>query len=310
MQLLYYFPATGIHLLKCKGMVDGFRNLRPKVYEAQMVYSPIQVSNVLTVSSGQVSFPVQNLYSFTDLSYLTTAWKLEQGGLTIASGNTNASLPPRSAGTVQIAVPADALAYADTLQLDFIHPDGRDILAYQFAWTNTASGSQLNSTLPAGLPIPTLNLITRKTVTDPGYGWSEVLRYPASLTSVVLTPANATNLAQLQALSATVIGGTNGTQVLGQLQAGYTNNQFSYSLTMERQQLDGPGSWAGISRCPPIATIFPGTGRRAGRSIPLSASAAPAARRRPTRRMRITRGWTCRTTSISTRQNMIAIGRA
>ena len=49
-----------------------------------------------------------------------------------------------------------------------------------------------------------------------------MLRYPASLTSVVLTPANATNLAQLQSLSATVIGGTNGTQVLGQLQAGYT----------------------------------------------------------------------------------------
>ena len=62
------------------------------------------------------------------------------------------------------------------------------------------------------------------------------MRYPASLTSVVLTPANATTLAQLQTLSATVIGGTNGTQVLGQLQAQYADNQFAYSL-----------QWSGIS---------------------------------------------------------------
>ena len=79
-QLLYSFPATGVHLLKLKGMVDCFRNPRPSVYEAQMIYSPIQISNVLTVSSGQASFPVKNLYSFTDLSWLTMAWKLERGG--------------------------------------------------------------------------------------------------------------------------------------------------------------------------------------------------------------------------------------
>ena len=234
-QLLYYYPATGIHLLKLKGMVDGFRNERPNVYEAQMIYSPIQVSNVLTVSSGHVSFPVTNLYSFTDLSYLTMAWKLERAGATIASGNANASLPPRSHGMVPISVPANALAYADTFQVDFIHPDGRDIVANQFTLTNTVAGPQVNPTLPAGLPIPTFNLITRKTVTDPGY-WETVLRYPASLTSVALTPANATNLSQLQSLSATVIGGTNGTQVLGQLQAQYAGNQFSYSL-----------QWSGLS---------------------------------------------------------------
>jgi autotransporter-associated beta strand protein len=235
-QLLYFFPNTGIHLLKLKGMTDGFRNARPNVYEAQMIYSPVQLSNVLTVASGQVSFPVRNLYSFTDLSCLTMAWKLDRGALTLASGNAQASLPPRSAGNVQLSLPAEALAYADTLRVDFIHPDGRDIVAHQFTLTNTAAASQFNPALPAGLPIPTLNLITRKTVSDPNY-WNKVLRYPASLAGVVLTPPNATNLAQLQALSATVMGGTNGTQVLGQLQAQYANNQFSYSLQWSA------GSW-------------------------------------------------------------------
>ena len=105
-QLLYSFPATGIHLLKCKGMVDAFRNPRGRVYEAQMIYSPIQISNTVTVSSGHVTFPVRNWYSFTDLSYLTASWQLQHGGVTIASGTTNAALAPRTSGNVQLTVPA------------------------------------------------------------------------------------------------------------------------------------------------------------------------------------------------------------
>ncbi len=234
-QLLYFYPATGVHLLKMKGMVDCFRNPRPNVYEAQMIYSPIQVSNVLTVASDYVSFPVTNFYLFTDLSYLTMAWQLEREGVTIASGNANASLAPRTKGNVQINLPTNALAHADTLQVDFIHPDGRDIVAHRFALTSPP-GPQTGTSLPAGLPIPAINLITRKTVSDPGY-WNVALRYPATLTSVILTPANATTLGQLQSLSATVIGGTNGSQVLGQVQAQYTNNTFSYSLQWSA------GSW-------------------------------------------------------------------
>ncbi|PWU15199.1 MAG: hypothetical protein C5B50_15775, partial [Verrucomicrobia bacterium] len=227
-QLLYFFPATGVHLLKMKGMTDCFRNPRPNVYEAQMIYSPIQVGNIVSQTPTQISFSVTNLNSFTDLSYLTTAWKLERQGVTIASGSANPSLPPRSNGTVQLPLPSNPLAYADILQVDFIHPDGRDIVAHQFALTNPP-GLQLSTTLPAGLPIPTINLITRKTVSDPGL-WNKVLRYPSSLTSVALTPPTATNLAQMQSLSATVMGGTNGTQVLGTVQAQYANNVFSYTL--------------------------------------------------------------------------------
>ncbi|HEX3628434.1 MAG TPA: glycoside hydrolase family 2 TIM barrel-domain containing protein [Verrucomicrobiae bacterium] len=228
-QLLTYYPATGIRLLKLKGMVDAFRNLRPSVYELQMIYSPVQISNSLTVSSGQVSFPIQNRYSFTDLSYLATEWQLERNGMTIASGSTNLEMPPLSSGTAQLSLPSNALAYADTLRLDFIHPNGNDVYAYQFALSSPSLVSTINTNLPAGLPIPQFNLITQTNHSDPVY-WEESIRFPATLTSVVLVPANATNLAQLNSLSATVMGGINGAQVLGTLQAGFTNNVFSYTL--------------------------------------------------------------------------------
>jgi beta-galactosidase len=227
-QLLYYFPVTGIHLLKMKGMTDAFRNLRPNVYELQMIYSPVQISNSLAVSTGQVSFPLQNRYSFTDLSYLTTQWQLERNGMTIASGDTNIEMAPLSSGIAQLSLPAAALAYADTLRLDFIHPDGDDVYSYQFALSNT-SASVITTNLPSGLPIPQFNLITQTNYNDPAY-WTESIRFPATLTSVVLTPANAVTLAQLNSLSATVMGGVNGAQVLGTVQAGYTNNVFSYTL--------------------------------------------------------------------------------
>lgn len=228
-QLLYYFPSTGIRLLKLKGMVDSFRNLRPSVYELQMIYSPVQISNSLTVTSGQVSFPVQNRYSFTDLSYLTTEWQLERNGQIIGSGSTNLEMPPLTNGMVQISVPANALSYADTIRLDFVHPGGNDVYAYQFALSNLPASSVMSTNLPAGLPIPLFNLITQTNYGDPVY-WEDSIRFPASLTSVVLTPPGATTLAQLNSLSATVIGGINGTQVLGTIQASYTNNLFSYTL--------------------------------------------------------------------------------
>jgi autotransporter-associated beta strand protein len=228
-QQLYFFPATGIHLLKMKGMVDGFRNERPSAYELQMIYSPIQVSNTLNVTPGHVSFQVQNRYAFTDLSYLTTAWQLQRSGWTVASGAINPGIPPLSSGTILMSLPSNALAYADTLRLDFIHPNGNDVMAFQFALTNSTAASAMTTNLPAGLPIPSFNLVTITNYNNPTL-WTECKRFTGSLTNIVLTPTNATTLNQMIALSATVIGGPARTQVLGQIQAGFTNGTFSYTL--------------------------------------------------------------------------------
>ncbi len=224
----YYFPETGINLLKIKGMVDAFRNPRPSVYEAKMVYSPIQIGNELTVADGKLSFPVENRYSFTDLSYLKMSWSLEQGGKAIASGASHASLPPLGNGTAEIPVPADALAGADTLLVEFIHPDGRNIVGHRFVLKAQPPVSQMDSILPAGLPIPRFNLISRVTHKDTK-DWREVLRYPAHLTNVVMEPASAAALADFRQLTADVVAGTN-SQVVGKIHAQFAGNEFSYRL--------------------------------------------------------------------------------
>jgi hypothetical protein len=115
------------------------------------------------------------------------------------------------------------------LRLDFIHPNGNDVYAYQFSLSNTTVVSQISSNLPANLPIPNFNLVVATNYSNPNY-WTESIRFASSLTNVALSPTNATTLAQLNSLSATVIGGTSGQQVLGTVQAGFTNNVFSYTL--------------------------------------------------------------------------------
>lgn len=225
-----YFPETGIQLLKMKGVVDAFRNPRPSLYEVQMAYSPIRISPTAraTVADGQVSFPVDNRYSFTDLSVLRTLWALERNGKTISSGDSRVSLPPLTVGNVSIAIPADALAKADALRVEFVHPNGNSVVAHRFILKETPVVSRLKPALPEGLPIPQFNLITRITQRDPKY-WREVLRFPSHLSNVVSEPTSATSLTQLKQLTADVVGGTNN-QVVAKLRASYANGEFTYQL--------------------------------------------------------------------------------
>ena len=225
-KLYTYFPETGINLLKIKGLVDGFRNPRPSLYEVKMVYSPLKVGDAPAVSDGKVSFPIENRYSFTDLSYLKLNWKLQHAGKTIASGDCHISQSPLSAGTAELSLPASALAKADALQVEFIHPNGNNIVGHRFILKETPPTSVLNPVLPDSLPIPQFNLITRVTQRDP-LAWREVKRFPVHLANVVMEPASATTLAQLKQLTADVLSGTN-SQVVGKLHAQYANGEFSY----------------------------------------------------------------------------------
>ena len=67
--------------------------------------------------------PLQNRYSFTDLSELTCRWQALAGGKVLATGESHVAAKPRS--TVDASFPA--APGMDTLRLEFIHPDGRSI---------------------------------------------------------------------------------------------------------------------------------------------------------------------------------------
>jgi beta-galactosidase len=222
-----YFPETGIQLLKMKGMVDAFRNPRPSVYELKMVYSPIRIGDTATASGGKIAFPIENRYSFTDLSVLKTAWVLESGGKAIASGQSRLHQPPLSTGQAELSVSPEALARADALYVEFIHPNGNSVVAHRFTLKETPAVSHLSPNLPADLPIPQFNLVTRITRRSPKF-WREVLRFPAHLTNVVVEPPSATTLAALKQLTADVVSTNN--QVAGRLRATYANGEFSYQL--------------------------------------------------------------------------------
>lgn len=277
-KLYDYFPETGVNLLKIKGLVDAFRDPRPSLYEVKMVYSPVTVGGKLTVADGKVSFPIQNHYSFTDLSYLKLSWTLKQDGKIIASGGVHLSQPPLSAGTAELSLPSRALARADALEVEFIHPNGINVVGHRFILRDAPAASGLNPQLPDGLPIPRFNLVTRVTQRNP-LAWREVKRFPARLENVAVEPASATTLAQFRRLTADVVGGTN-SQVVGKLDAQFADGEFSYRLewtgaNADVQELgwafDMPGdcdhfSWDRAARW----TIYPAShiGRPAGTATP------------------------------------------
>jgi beta-galactosidase len=223
-----YYPETGIHLLKVKGLVDTFRNPRPSLYEVKMVYSPVRIGDAATVSGGKISFPIENRYSFTDLGLLKMSWTLEQEGKAVASGNSSVALKPLSSGKAELSVPEKSIAQSDSLRIEFVHPNGNSIVAHRFALKEIPVRSGLSPALPAESPIPWFNLVTRVMRRNPLL-WKDVDRFPAHLTNTVVEPASANSLAQLKHLKADVIGGTN-SQIVGKLRAEYAGGEFSYQL--------------------------------------------------------------------------------
>jgi beta-galactosidase/beta-glucuronidase len=287
-----YYPETGIQLLKMKGIVDAFRNPRPSLYELQNVYSPIHISSsaTATAATSNVSFPVENRYSFTDLSVLKTVWTLERHGKKIASGVSRISLAPLSKGTIELPVPPGALTKADALRVELLHPNGNTVIAHLFKLKEAPAAPHLQSSLPAGLPIPGFNLVTRVTQRSQKY-WREVERFPAHLTNVMVEPASAKTLAEMKQLTADVVSTNN--QVAGRLRATFANGEFAYQLDWtgpdaDVQELgwafDLPDSydhfsWDRAGRW----TVYPATciNRTSGTATPASMNAFPTRMDRP-----------------------------
>ena len=117
--------TTGMRLTGGPDAVTTDRRiLKPLYYNLKSVYSPVNTpSREVTPAGGQCVVPLQNRYSFTDLSELTCRWQALSGEKVLASGESHVAAKPRS--TVDASFPATP--GTDSLRLEFIHPDGRSV---------------------------------------------------------------------------------------------------------------------------------------------------------------------------------------
>jgi beta-galactosidase len=116
--------ATALRGNNNKGIVDGFRNVKPEYWQVKMVYSPVVIeAREVAVANGQYVIPLRNRYSFTDLSELACHWQALAGDKVLAGGTAHFACPPRSDATGKLP----AIPRAETLALQFVHPDGRTV---------------------------------------------------------------------------------------------------------------------------------------------------------------------------------------
>ena len=234
-KLCQFDSATGISYLKIKGVVDGFRHPRPQYYHVKMIYSPVKLGNKPeTFEPGSLSFMVTNHYSFTDLSELVLHWTLLKKDKSVATGTAHPSLAPRTAGPVRLDLDAETLAKTDAIRLDFVHPDGRNIVSHQFALTEHPAVSGIAAALPATLPFPRFNLVANRTENDRDK-WRRITRFHGGLTNIKTEPASSRDLysrplAEIRSVEADVVLDGRPTEVLAHLRATCQNNQFTYHI--------------------------------------------------------------------------------
>jgi len=124
------------------GIVDAWRRPKPEWWLAKLVFSPVWFpSRRVDFAAGQTTLrlPVENRYSFTDLSELAFTWEL--GG---QKGSVRAAVAPRSRGEIAIPIPPGT-------------PEGRKLLlrvtASQGELVNVAA-IQLGREAPVVVPRP------------------------------------------------------------------------------------------------------------------------------------------------------------
>ena len=141
-------PVTGMREENYKGIVTSDRKPKPAYYNVKMVYSPVTIAaREVTSDNGKCVVPIQNRYSFTDLSELTCRWQTLAGGKELGHGDSHIACPPLTSTEASFS----GSAGMDTLRLEFIHPDGRGIYAttlHTKAWQPPAPPPALASTEP------------------------------------------------------------------------------------------------------------------------------------------------------------------
>jgi beta-galactosidase len=83
------------------GFIDIWRRPKSLWWDAKLIFSPIWISTRQVLLSGQksIKIPIENRYSFTDLSELTIQWQIDS-----EIGNIYASLSPGTKGELEIPI--------------------------------------------------------------------------------------------------------------------------------------------------------------------------------------------------------------
>ena len=113
-----------------KGIVSAYRVPKPEWWIVKSVYSPV-VAGTRTVSpaGGACTVPITNHYSFTDLKELTCRWTALDGAAKLQSGVLHLACAPMQSVTASFPAPAGMTA----LRLEFVHPDGTSVIAFNLA---------------------------------------------------------------------------------------------------------------------------------------------------------------------------------
>ena len=293
---LYDFDEkTGINLLKVKGLVGAYRDVRPDYYAVKVAYAPIKVDLKPVVSGSSITVKIDNLLSFTNLSELTTTWHLMKDGKDLKSAQTHPALAPRSKGAIKLDFGAE-LPNADVLRLNFDYPDGRNMVTYDLrlkAEGDTAP--KMTSHDLAGVKFPHFNFVSF-TNAPKNSMWMQAVRHPGKLINIKIqqsggTPKAVANDAALYAMPLAsvhkmtadfVLADDKQPKPVGHVEASCEGGRFNYQLTWtkadeEERSRARPSaitsrepmcrSWAGPSRCPRGTITSRGTARVIGRII-------------------------------------------
>lgn len=147
------------------------------------------------------------------------------------------ALAPRSKGDLKLSVPADALAAADSLRLEFGNAAGGNIVTYDLRLKPERDNTpKMNTTDGSGLKFPRFNLVAM-TYGNNAIGWRTATRHPCKLVNIT---ANGMPVKDEDALGAMPMAGVRSmeadialkkdesAQVGGHVHAEFVSGHFSY----------------------------------------------------------------------------------
>ena len=177
-----------------------------------------------------------------DLNLVRVKWSLSRGLRRLSNGTSSLSLPPHAHGPIRLSLPGDALAAADTLRIDFDHPDGWNVLTCRLVLKPTLHSPPEIKPVQ-GVRFPRFNLLTGKNVENEVVkGWHHLEGKTGELVNLKVQMADgsaadmstdrlaATPLTQVRSLDADVVLKPGAAQV-GHVQAECSGGKMSYRFT-------------------------------------------------------------------------------